>query len=333
MSEPTLYLKLQNELMRLLDLGELIAKHTGRRPAFIGHPWTALKLVFLKLYVPLYTKIIKKYYEKMVYIDLLAGSGLNTYEGYEDAVLPGSPIIAWTYAYTSFDKLYLVEIDTNSAKALEKRINLVTSSKERFTIYKGCDANIMVHKIMREIEKHKSIHYLAFIDPTGLDDISWTTLQRLLASNIRGDIVLLFHSRQAAREVGKALKGMNTPALDKLLGGRNWLNYIRKHKDKGYEKAITDYLLHKIMCVREEAVLETVRVDLRKKFQYYLIFITCKTRSGNPWLKAVREMKRFVENTPSQTVDIAIGEILGKTKTLTRYLHDKESPPQSLQLQ
>ena len=320
-----MYEELKKELSSLLTLGNYIYEHTGSSYVFTSHPWTVLKLVFLKLYVPLYTAIIKKYYDNMVYIDLYAGSGLNNYEGYEDAFLPGSPIIAWSYADISFDKMYLVEIDSKRKSKLESRLKLVTSSSERFKVI--CDdANKAVHDILNEVSKVKSTHYLAFIDPTGIMQVKWPTLQALFGSierGLRGDVILLFQSRIAARHAGKALKGdiASKKILDDFFGDTNWMNYLKDFRSSSsIEDALINYLIMKIRSVRRNAIIETVYVKLFREIHYLLVFVTHKTKSGNPWLDRVREMKNFIEKSDPSTVDSIIGEILGRKITLHKYL-------------
>ena len=318
LSEKSAYKELQEELKELTTLGKHIAFHTGEAYSFKGHPWTALKLVFLKLYTPLYTSIIRKRFKNMVYIDLFAGSGLNTYEGYKEVYLPGSPIIAWSYATISFDKMFLVEKNDVRARMLEKRMEFVVSSHKRFNVFCN-DANRVIYRIMNRVEEEKSTHYLAFIDPTAFE-VKWSTFERLLTSNIRGDIILLFHSRNAARIAGKVLKGEDVSSLFEFFGNNTWLEHVKMRRNKRMEEALTEYLIDKIKRTRSKVIVNTIRVKLRRKVHYLLIFVTNVTKSGNPWLKKMQRIKEFIEKTNPETVDTAIREILGKTITLHRFL-------------
>jgi len=317
------YKELIRHISELVSAGQEIYHLYPQNP-LIAHRWTVLKLVFLKLYVPIYTWIIKRRYSYMAYLDLFAGSGLNVFEGYEKAPIPGSPIIAWGFAGLSFDHLYLVEKNGDHSRSLQHRIKLVVPST-RFTIYHKGDANEKVYDIMDEIEEFSGAHYMAFIDPFGLN-VHWSTMERLLSSKVRGDLLILFQSHVAMTTAKQVLKReARSKALPRLFGTHDWLDYLKKKMKNGSAQEVEDLLLEyyimRIRSVRKKARILTVNIRLyREHISYKLIFVTTKTRQNNPWMKNVFALKSFIENARPEDVDNGIKNALGKPKSLVEFL-------------
>jgi three-Cys-motif partner protein len=140
----------------------------------------------------------------MFYIDPFAGWDLNKFSHMEDVFVPCSPLVAWGFAKKSFDKLFLVEKDEKNCEALEERMRLV-SHPENFEVIPG-DANEKCELIMREVENTPKSHFFAFIDPITFET-KWETVRRMLASGVRGDLIILLQTRRIAQNVGNVLKG------------------------------------------------------------------------------------------------------------------------------
>ena len=99
---------LKRHLQRLLPMSDQLSS-IYPEVVYEKRGWAALKLVCLMFYADVYTKIIPKYYDKMVYIDLLAGSGINRVKETGDLII-GSPIIAATME-SPFDRLIFVDCE------------------------------------------------------------------------------------------------------------------------------------------------------------------------------------------------------------------------------
>ena len=302
----------------------MISAYSSSNPLREAHPWTILKLCFLKLYIEkIYTPIIKNYYKNMFYIDLFAGSGLNQFKGYPDALVPGSPVIAWSFAHKSFDYMFLVERDTKYSQLLDERMKLI-ALPEKFQIYHGGDANEKYIDIIRKIEETPFSHFFAFIDPNALE-IKWRTLERLLTSKIRGDFLILFQAQIIARMIGSILQGRvrRNPALNEFFGDDLWLKYVKDERKRGEKlgKAALEYYVEKIRRVRRrETIIERIEVPLFRGMRYFLIFVTTKTLRKNPWMEKVIALKNLIERGNRKLVEDVISDVLGKPKSILSYL-------------
>ena len=319
------YNLLRDQLHELLYVGSSISAYSSSSPLREAHSWTVLKLCFLKLYIQrIYTPIIKNYYRNMFYIDLFAGSGLNQFKDYPDALVPGSPMIAWSFAHRSFDYMFLVEKNLKHSRLLEERMKII-ALPEKFHVYHGGDANEEYISIIKKIEETPFSHFFAFIDPNVLE-IKWRTLERLLTSKIRGDFLILFQGQYIARMIGSILSGRvsEIPALNEFFGDNLWLKYVEDERKQGKRlgKAALEYYVGKIRKVRKrrETIIEKVEVPLFKGLSYYLIFVTTKTLSENPWMGKVISLKKLIEKGDQKMVEYVISDVLGKPRSILSYL-------------
>lgn len=305
-------------MAELKDVGDRLSIFTSRFP-HEAHVWTLLKLVFLKLYIEnVYTPIISKYYRKMFYVDLFAGTGVNKYKaGNKEVFLPGSPIIAWSYARYSFDKLFLVEYNEEYAESLSNLMRII-APESKYSIIPD-KAEKAYEEILEEISQHERSHFLCFIDPTGYSGVTWRMLKDLIGYKVRGDFIILLQVGYMAMHIGKHGK---SEALTRFFGNDNWFNEIMelKKKTRNLRYAIIEYFCSRIKKIKgRERIIESISIKKNAKEEhYYLIFITNKTNSGNPWMKKVYELKNLVENHPEQ-VETAIGEILGIVKPIDKF--------------
>ena len=152
----------------------------------------------------------------------------------------------------------------------------------------------------------------------------------MLLSPIRGDIIILFQSRFAARTAGKKMKGVISKAtsLNMFFGDQEWEKFLKKCielKEKTKEQCLLEYYLNKIertvtKHTKRKPIINYIKVKLFKEISYYLIYITNKTKRNNPWLIEIMKMKSFIEKSKPETVDVIIKEALGKSCTLDRYI-------------
>jgi len=320
-----LYGLLRNQLQELLYVGNAISAYSSSMPLREAHSWTVLKLCFLKLYIQkIYTAIIKNYYRNMFYIDLFAGSGLNQFKAYPDALVPGSPIIAWTFAYKGFDYMYLVEKKTEYSQLLEERMKLL-ALPEKFHVYRGGNANKEYITIIEEIEETPYSHFFAFIDPNAFE-IKWETLERLLTSKVRGDFLILFQPRYIAMNAGSIISGRikEFHFLNEFFGDNLWIEYIENERKRGKSlvNAALDYYVEKIRKVRKrrETIIEEIEVPLFRNISYFLIFVTNKTLRENPWMEKVVALKNLIDKGDRKLVEDAISEVLGRPQSILSFL-------------
>ena len=290
---------LSNHLNELRDIRK-IAK-IKKDIVYVTKSWTPLKLIALMLYLNFYTKVIasqkarKTWCENMVYIDLLAGPGLNKIK--KDIVV-GSPLIA-ARAYKPFDKLILIEKNKISAEALELRLKKLGLKPQ---IFVG-DCNDKIDDVIGSIPRKS--HYLAFVDCEGLD-VDWLTMSNLLKLN--GDLIFNFQT-QGVRMV--PLKARNK-AFTKFFGDESW-------KKCKYEEDFLECYKNKIRQYR--SLVEDINVSSTSpNFHYNLIFATRRTSGGSPWFDPViGGLKKQVEINTAKSVQLALDILAGRSTNLEMF--------------
>lgn len=347
------------KLKEIATLGNLVAEseETRYKPdidskGFTYNKWTLLKLMFLQLYTPLYVSIIRHRFAEFNYIDLFAGSGLNRLED-TNVLVAGSPLIAPSFAPAPFSRAYLVDRDPDKIALLKKRIEylkeLSMDERNREVIFSDLtstdfwsvarDANEVVGEIFKEIEqRHKELlkkrgrgcHNLIFIDPFGLD-FRREALERILNSNVRSDVIILFNSYTAGMNAYNAINfGYSAKRLDEHLG-EEWLDFVKQRAREMGKKmeemsrnelsaTLSQYYV-KILCEKDR-VAEVVRLPLRLESQQYDLIFTCRrTKTGNPFLAGVRYIKDLLESTDYALVD-ALKEyvVTGRLPGMLRYI-------------
>jgi len=240
----------------------------------------------------------------MFYLDLLAGAGIDEIK--ETGVkVTGSPVVAATFSYSPFSKLFLMEMNDDRASALDLRMRRILPL-DMFEVLKG-DANVRVDDVLHHL-RDKSSHYLAFVDCQGLD-IWWPTMETLL--QLPGDIVFVHQTAEINRVCGKA-KNSQTDAecLNRFYGTS------RTPRDWGKEDRDT-------LCARYEQNLKmrrdiTIPIKIKSNgFHYDVIFATKKTKGGSPWLKAVFTAKEKIEKFTGNAVEIALDILTGRSTEIT----------------
>ena len=272
--------------------------------------WSALKLICLTFYIEVYTKIISKRFNKMVYIDLLAGSGINKIKRTGDKII-GSPLIA-AMTTPPFNKLVFVESDVKKSRALEYRLNQVID-KNRFNVHPANSDDI----IDTIIEDHLSMemsHYLAFVDCEGLD-ISWNTIEKLL--QYKGDLIFNFQTSEINRTLGAYQSGrIPNETMYRFFG------------NVGFESAnsATDLLeMYKNNLQKHRGLVEDITIKGGSRFgnfHYNLIFAAKETRNGSPWFKSIKDLKLRIEMHSGDAVDIALDVLTGRQKNLDWFLNN-----------
>lgn len=270
--------------------------------------WSAIKLLTILRFVPIYTKIIPKYpqyFRKMYYIELLAGAGLCKIRPRGD-VVAGSALMAATLCYEPFDEYILVEKEEERANALEQRMRIVTKN---LTIYK-CDCNECIGDIVNRMETKS--HYLAFVDCEGVE-VEWRTLQTLLGKP--GDMLFNFQSQSVARLVGRAKKGKSAleETLNRFFGDDGW----KKHDSPD---SLLHYYIEKIRYMTSRDIVLSFPVKGPRGFRYDILLATRRTRGGSPWIMPMIELQEKVEKYRFRTVELILDILKGRVVPLDALL-------------
>ena len=309
--------------------------------------WTVFKLITHMLYVPLYTSIISKYFSEFYYVDLFSGSGLGyvSEEVLEDVVknvdsvgllrIAGSPLIPLSIVRKPFSGLYLNDLDPHKTNLLRKRIEAIarlTNSQKKSNCFPfpvnqnnikiyNHDANIIVNKIMKDVEaKHETLmkkkgrgcHLYFFIDPSGLE-FKRKSLERILRSSVRSDIVTLFNSYGAAMQVYNHIKyGYRDDVVRECLGDRyiDYVNSYARGKGKSMKdlnvRELSECLLnyyinifntynYEVVTIRLSLIEPTIAKSKEQEREFDILLATKKTKRGNPYINAFIYIKNLVE--------------------------------------
>jgi len=273
-------------------------------------PWSIIKLLALLRFVNIYTKIIKapkqsRFFKKMYYIDLLAGSGLCRI-GSKGDIIAGSALIACTQCYHPFDRYFLVEKKQKYADALEARFKKIASNFRLFT----CDCNDCIEEIMQDIGGRD--HYLAFVDCEGLD-VAWSTMKTLFSKN--GDVLLNFQTGSMCRiptKVKNRSRGWKA-CLERL----NW--FFGDDRWKGCEEP-DDFLeayMSKIVEKTTRKIVLPLPVKGPKSYRYDIILATRMTKGGSPWMSPMVELQNKMGGYRPDIISLTLDLLMKRQLSLT----------------
>lgn len=182
--------------------------------------WTERKLHFWAKYIDITTRAMvghPQWSAGLVYLDLFAGPGICEIRG-SGRRLPGSPIIA-AQAARSFRKIIAVELDSENASTLEKRLKQYVTDDVATVLCGACEDRI--EDVIALIPERSLT--LAFIDPEGFD-VSYKMLKRLADDSRRIDMLILFADAvDLVRNVDK-YEQLEESKLYTMLGdSTNWI--------------------------------------------------------------------------------------------------------------
>jgi|GEM_PF-1439328 three-Cys-motif partner protein len=336
---------------------------------FRYNKWSLYTRLIHLLYVPLYTTIISGRFAEFYYVDLFAGGGIGILELEGDSAhirdrieipIGGSPLIAMCFAAKKqFSGFFLVENDRKRAFLLKKRIEKFSeiasqeSLRQKYSL--PCsplaqqvdpqrdvrffdEANRAVDKIMRYLEERheellknqKGVHAYVFIDPEGME-LKRKSLDRILNSNVRTDILEIFNTYGVAMQAHGVLRGKyGEVTLNEFLG-EGWMEFVSRKAEK-YGKKPQDLTLRELAEILTEYRKRTyeqagrkvlkisIRLDIPGQARCFDMFISSKwTRGGNPYFNAFQSISWYVETAGKsryQVVDefvhyVCTGELHG----------------------
>jgi three-Cys-motif partner protein len=270
------------------------------RPAppdgFPARSWTWLKLAILNDYIPVYLRILKRIYPRLVYVDLFGGSGLSPYrDSKTQATAPGSSLVAASFNRfgpgSGFHRIFSIEKEPNRARSLAGYLAVAGYTPgETSTVLTG-DSNVLVDEVLAELEP-RGTHALIFADPEGMD-LHLQTLKEICAKH---DGVDLFVTHLVTG-AGRHLNDVRSPKLSATYGGTEW-NECRSRKD------LTELYTRKLEGVRDIVFPMTIRGDFDSSgYTYDLFFAVRETPTGSEWAKAVESLKPKVESLTGTDVE------------------------------
>ncbi len=264
--------------------------------------WTLLKLALLAYYIDVYTIIAKSYFNRIIYIDLFAGCGINEIDvkGRKEIVL-GSAMLAKKVPRVGkeFDKLILVETNEESAKMLEEIL------PDAHIISDDCNKPAVLREITDEINKVDKTHFLALMDPEGLE-LKWNTVETLL--KLTGDSIINYMCAGVGRNWGtycsektqESVKRSLENTITEFFGCRDWKNCPPPNQG-GSAEFLFELYLQRVKKFKENAI--PVKVSGIKGFHYHLILAVRRTKGTQGWIEAIYRAKKRIEETTEQDIE------------------------------
>jgi three-Cys-motif partner protein len=183
-----------------------------------GGSWTADKLYYLQRYATGFmTAMAPKrdggLWEALVYIDLLAGPGIDM-DRNSGREFPGSPLIALRTT-PPFDRIFLGDAHGETVQALQQRIPEADAA--RVDLKRG-DCHERARSVIEDVSP-RSLG-LAFIDPEGFE-VGFELFETFARRAI--DIVFLFPSGIGiTRNERRFALSEEAPAIERLWGNAEW---------------------------------------------------------------------------------------------------------------
>ena len=185
--------------------------------ARVGGSWTRHKLVYFRRYasafmVAMAPKRQGGKWQRLLFIDLLCGPGVDIIEGEEHL---GSPLIALATS-PGFDMLFLGDVDEQNVAALRARI--APGDLGRVDLQPG-DCHARAEQIVGTIANWGELGF-AFVDPEGFE-VRFELFETLSRRPI--DILFLFPSGIGIkRNLAQFARRTDDTPLDRLWGNREW---------------------------------------------------------------------------------------------------------------
>lgn len=277
--------------------------------------WAFWKLLIHAYYVDIFTNVAKKHKSNVVYIDLLAGPGINYLEDL-DLYIAGSPLIAKHAPRITkdgrskaFDKMVLVDKDQECCLNLEKMLDCKILCAD-------CNSTEVMSEIVSVMKPKQSLS-LTFLDPEGTQ-VHWSTMEKLF--RFPGDFIINYPWSGVARFArgyhGTSGKGRKKSGkrLDSFFGDTSWRNV----PEDSSAEWLYDFYLNRLEKHKSEVV--EFRISMKGGGQYRILIATRKTRGGSPWLDPVRELRDRLDGITDETLTKLVDVYKGKQRPLTDWI-------------
>lgn len=282
-------------------------------------PHTLLKLITIASYSKGFCDIANSEhtrrlgYDKSVYVDLFAGSGIVKIRGTNDLVA-GSTVAA-THGGI-FDYAVAVEMQERKSIALQTRLSNYLPS-EKFNVIHG-DCNLKIGDVIAKIKEHaKKPIILCFVDPEGVN-INAEMLKALSGSF--GSVDFIINVTAGVEQVrGSVLAGQSKHkgSLDKMYG-----NELTNQLLAAREVQMTDAYRDVILPWLGRPVAASIPVHRRgNHLVYTLLFCTRERASGPPpWVKIWNHIAIQLEGSDGDEMRAELGVVMGRSGTMDQFV-------------
>lgn len=265
-------------------------------------PHTLLKLSYLNYYLDIFLKTAKSYktrgyFDKIVFIDAFAGSGLVRIGGSKFNVL-GSTILAAMDG--RFDQIISVEIDPKRASLLSSRCNAL--GMNNVTVMNE-NVNNVIECAPKKFSLGRKSIIILFIDPEGMEP-ELTRFIPLSDAARHMDIIMNF-TWGVYRLEGRINYNHGSADIARM-----------KKMIPGYEDG--DAPDEKLAEFFEEKFHKTItkKVDIRGQQGYSMILRTRETKAGSPWTNGMDKFGDFLSTLDDDRALEALRIVMGDQSTL-----------------
>ena len=289
---------------------ENIKSKLSKCDVYEKEPWTFLKLVIVGYYIGIYSNIAKKYFEKIAFFDLYAGSGINYIDRLK-LYLGGSAYLASNQPRRGkeFNEVILFELDNNKCDTLRM------VAPDAVVHCMDCNCSEALRIVKETMERNR--HYLSFIDPEGVEEVRWNTLENLFRLN--GDIMLNYPYSAVARVHGNYFGKLRNDVkekfeilLNQFFGNDDWKK-IQPNRQG-------DQLLALFVSQLKQfySTIEVIKLGQeRGGFKFHLILGT--KSSSAPWFIAIRDLKTKISQVTFTDLERFADIFRGEQEQLTEY--------------
>lgn len=244
--------------------------------------WAKEKLHYLEHYLNIFfIGMRKKWPGKLYYVDLFSGPGrCHIRETNEE--IDGSSLIALRF---NFAKYFFFEKDPDCYKALDARIKARVPEKEKNIVLVQGDCNNEIENIRPPTSPALG---LAFIDPTGISQISYETIRKL-TQNRKVDLLINFPEGMGIRMNLHQYTGKETSALNTFIGTNRWQGRFQKTITSFPQacREIADEYLENLRSLGYQIVdgSQIPVMTNQNHLLYYLLFATKDPKGNEFWKK------------------------------------------------
>lgn len=244
--------------------------------------WAKEKLHYLEHYLNIFSVgMHKKWPGKLYYIDLFSGPGrCHIRETNEE--IDGSPLIALRF---NFAKYFFIEMDQDCYKSLEARIKARAPEKTKNISLIPGDCNREIGNIKPPSSPALG---LAFIDPTGISQISFETIRKLTL-NRKIDLIINFPEGMGIRMNLHQYTAKETNALNGFLGTNRWRERFQKTITSFPQacREIADEYLDNLRSLGYQIVdgSQIPVMTNQNRLLYYILFASKDPKGNEFWKK------------------------------------------------
>ena len=249
-------------------------------PARASGDWIRRKHHYLDRYCAITATGMKNRFSERVFVDVMAGPGVCKIKDTGEE-FPGSPLIALRHDFTKF---VFVEADPELAAALETRI-AGHPKAQLATVIRGDWTQAAAEGRLRFARGL----VVAFVDPTGISQVPWTAMERLLRDSPKIDLLAtLQYAMGITLNVYQYIEfGPNqTTALDVFLGEGDWRSWPHERTDADFTARVLNRWVEKLGALGFQGSRQ-ITVEANRTPLYRLALFSRHPKAGEFWQKII----------------------------------------------